>query len=59
MSASGPLTLQVNCAVRQGWATWNQIKMSAWGQKQTFAAHQLMSALHPIADMCVATRYFR
>src|SRR5262249_6241307 len=29
--------------------------MSALGQKQTFALHQLMSALPPKADMCGAT----
>ena len=28
--------------------------MSALGQKQTFAVHQPMSALPPIADMCGA-----
>ena len=33
--------------------------MSALGQKQTCAAHQAMSALHPIADMCAATRDVR
>ena len=33
--------------------------MSALGQKQTFAAQQPMSALHPIADMCAATRDVR
>jgi hypothetical protein len=29
--------------------------MSALGQKQTFAAHTPMSALHLKADMCAAT----
>ena len=29
--------------------------MSALGQKQTFAAQNVMSALHPKADMCSAT----
>ena len=29
--------------------------MSALGQKQTFAAQKIMSALAPIADMCSAT----
>jgi hypothetical protein len=33
--------------------------MSAFGQKQTFAAQNGMSALPPIADMCSATRYVR
>ena len=33
--------------------------MSALGQKQTFAAQNGMSALHPKADMCSATRYVR
>jgi len=33
--------------------------MSALGQKQTCAAHKLMSALHPIADMCGAARDVR
>ena len=33
--------------------------MSALGQKQTFAVQNAMSALHPIADMCGATRYVR
>jgi hypothetical protein len=31
--------------------------MSALAQKQTFAAHQPMSALRPKADMCVALAY--
>ena len=30
--------------------------MSALGQKQTFAMQNGMSALHPKADMCSATR---
>ena len=30
------------------------VPMSALGQKQTFAAHQRMSALPPKADMCSA-----
>ena len=29
------------------------------GQKQTFAVQNAMSALHPIADMCGATRDVR
>ena len=29
--------------------------MSVLGQKQTYAAHKVMSALHPKADMCGAT----
>ena len=29
--------------------------MSALGQKQTYAVQKVMSALHPIADMCGAT----
>jgi hypothetical protein len=33
--------------------------MSALGQKQTCAVQNVMSALHPIADMCGATRYVR
>ena len=33
--------------------------MSALGQKQTFAVHYVMSALHPKADMCGATRDVR
>ena len=33
--------------------------MSALGQKQTCAAHKVMSALHPKADMCGATAYVR
>jgi hypothetical protein len=33
--------------------------MSALGQKQTCAAHKVMSALHPKADMCGATRDVR
>ena len=33
--------------------------MSALGQKQTCAAHKLMSALPPIADMCGAARDVR
>ena len=33
--------------------------MSALGQKRTFAVQNAMSALHPIADMCGATRYVR
>jgi len=33
--------------------------MSALGQKQTCAAHKLMSALPPKADMCGATRDVR
>ena len=33
--------------------------MSALGQKQTFAAHKLMSALTPKADMCGATAHVR
>ena len=33
--------------------------MSALGQKQTYAAQKVMSALPPIADMCSATRYVR
>jgi len=30
--------------------------MSALGQKQTYAAQNMMSALHPKPDMCAATR---
>ena len=33
--------------------------MSALGQKQTCAVHWAMSALHPKADMCSATRNVR
>ena len=33
--------------------------MSALGQKQTCAAHKVMSALPPKADMCAATRHVR
>jgi hypothetical protein len=33
--------------------------MSALGQKQTFAVQYVMSALHPKADMCGATRDVR
>ena len=33
--------------------------MSALGQKQTCAVQNGMSALHPKADMCGATRYVR
>ena len=33
--------------------------MSALGQKQTFAVHNGVSALHPKADMCSATRHVR
>jgi len=33
--------------------------MSAWGQKRTFAAQNGMSASHPKADMCGATRDVR
>jgi hypothetical protein len=33
--------------------------MSAMGQKQTCAAHKVMSALPPKADVCSATRYVR
>jgi hypothetical protein len=33
--------------------------MSALGQKQTFALQQVMSALPPKADMCVASAYVR
>jgi len=33
--------------------------MSALGQKRTFALQKVMSALHPIADMCGATRDVR
>ena len=33
--------------------------MSALGQKQIFAAQNVMSALPPIADMCGATRHVR
>jgi hypothetical protein len=33
--------------------------MSALGQKQTFAAQNAMSALHPKADMCSAPAYVR
>src|SRR5215468_1052749 len=33
--------------------------MSASGQKQTYAAHNGMSALHPIADMCGAATNVR
>ena len=35
------------------------IKMSALGHKRTFAPQNAMSALHPKADMCSATRYVR
>jgi hypothetical protein len=31
--------------------------MSALGQKQTCAVQKVMSALHPIADMCGAKRH--
>jgi len=33
--------------------------MSALGQKHTFAVHNGVSALHPKADMCSATRHVR
>jgi hypothetical protein len=33
--------------------------MSALGQKQTYAAQKVMSALHPKADMCGATKGVR
>ena len=33
--------------------------MSALGQKQTRAVQNVMSALHPKADMCGAIRYVR
>jgi hypothetical protein len=33
--------------------------MSALGHKRTFAVQNGMSALHPIADMCSATRHVR
>jgi hypothetical protein len=33
--------------------------MSALGQKQTFAVQNGMSALHPKADMCAATKDVR
>ena len=33
------------------------LRMSALGQKQTFAAQKGMSALTPKADMCSATRH--
>jgi len=33
--------------------------MSALGQKQTYAVQNGISALHPKADMCSATRYVR
>ena len=33
--------------------------MSALGQKQTFAVHKPMSALHPKADMCSALAHVR
>jgi len=33
--------------------------MSALGQKQTYAVHNVMSALPPKADMCGATRDVR
>jgi hypothetical protein len=33
--------------------------MSALGHKQTFALHQPMSALPPIADMCSALTHVR
>ena len=33
--------------------------VSALGHKRTFAVQNVMSALHPIADMCGATRYVR
>ena len=36
-----------------------RLAMSALGQKQTFALQQVMSALHPKADMCSATWYVR
>ena len=32
---------------------WKAV-MSALGHKRTFAVHNAMSALHPIADMCGA-----
>jgi hypothetical protein len=31
--------------------------MSALGQKQTFAPQNVMSPLHPKADMCIATAH--
>ena len=36
-----------------------RVSMSALGQKQTCSAQKVMSALPPIADMCVATRDVR
>ena len=37
----------------------DRVAMSALGQKQTCATQKVMSALHPIADMCSATRDVR
>src|SRR5262249_40106992 len=36
-----------------------ELAMSALGQKQTFAVHQPMSALPPIADSCSALAHVR
>ena len=36
-----------------------EARMSALGQKQTFAVHQPMSVLPPTADMCSASRNVR
>src|SRR5262249_61407286 len=41
------------------WAELENQRMSALGQKQTFAPQKVMSALPPKADMCSATRHVR
>ncbi len=46
-------------AAADAYTTLPTRKMSALGQKQTFAVQKSMSALPPKADMCSATRYVR
>ena len=61
---SGNLTAVISTPDAQIWDMYRlnlpyDRRLSALGQKQTFAAHKSMSASPPKADMCGATRYVR
>ena len=44
----------IGCDARKGYEAF---RMSALGHKQTYAVQNVMSALHPKADMCIATAH--
>ena len=50
---------EIKSSWTKGQPTERRTRMSALGQKRTFAAQTRMSALPPKADMCAATRDVR